>query len=159
MPLTANSYPVKESFVHPTQLACACTFFPIFSTSGMYGMRAAQIVPKEVPSAHWGKMIPIFLHRVLELFVGTCSLAKSLCSTGRWIPPKALRVWVVIVRSQWVAVAYRWPHGTECFELSIISYSFELCSLKRRLLRCAEGWGSLPSDRQFFEPLCICLGV
>lgn len=71
-----------------------------------------------------GKIVAVFLH-VLGLFVGTC------------IPPRALHVWVVIVRSQWVAVVYRWPYGTQCFELSKISYSFELCSL-RKLLRCAE---------------------
>lgn len=129
MSLTASDHHVKESFVHPTRLASAHTLFPIFNTFGMHGVRAAQTVPREVPSAYCGRIVPMFLH-VLGPF--DCPAHWQVDS------PRGTHVWVVIGRSQWVAVAYRWPHGTKCFELSIISYSFELCSLKRRLLRCAE---------------------
>lgn len=83
MSLTATDRP-REGVIshHQTQLASTCALFPMFNASGTRGTRAAQSVPKEVPSTHRLKIVPIVLHFQAP-FAGTCLLAKSLCSIAR----------------------------------------------------------------------------
>lgn len=114
----------------------------------MHSVRTAQTVSKKVISPKMppplpGKKIVLMVLPFQASFVGTYSVAKSLCSIGRWVSSKDTPCLCgSVLDRNGLPLFTDGLRGAECVRVGILYYCSKLCGLKRRLLRCAAWSGS-----------------